>query len=121
MATLSGEPGQSDRTLDKGHGTRALGPSNSSDTGSDVAGGNAGAHLGDTDLSGDSDAEGTGERATAGRDDTQPAGKDIAPDRETSASDPSLGLTVGPQGADGSTPDRAGDVERGSGPARNAD
>jgi hypothetical protein len=60
---------RTDRTLDKGHGTEALGPSNSSDSGSDVATGDAGAMIGDTDLSADSDAEGTGERAAAGRDD----------------------------------------------------
>jgi hypothetical protein len=50
-------PVGTDRTLGRGHGTRALGPSDNSDSGSDVAG--------DPDISFDSDtdAEGTGERA----------------------------------------------------------
>ncbi|MGI9025232.1 MAG: hypothetical protein ACR2GP_06565 [Burkholderiaceae bacterium] len=72
-----------------GHGTRALGPSDSSDTGSDVTGGpgmdeglsdeqarqaprqprgDAGRDLGDADLDSDSDRAGTGERASAGID-----------------------------------------------------
>jgi hypothetical protein len=126
---------ETDRTLGKGHGTEALGPSNSSDTGSDVASGDAGALLGDTDLSADSDAEGTGERAAAGRDDSQPPSRDVSPDREAPADDPSLGLTDGPQRADGTTVDSepdpldedasrnsrrqsSTDVERGSGPER---
>lgn len=50
-------PVGTDRTLGRGHGTRALGPSDNSDSGSDVAG--------DPDIGFDSDtdAEGTGERA----------------------------------------------------------
>ena len=53
-------PVGTDRTLGRGHGTRALGPSDNSDSGSDVAG--------DPDLSldSDTDAEGTGERAEVG-------------------------------------------------------
>ena len=70
-----------------GHGTRALGPSDSSDTGSDVVGGpgmdeglseeqarrmplstthGAGRDLGDENLDSDSDRSGTGERGSAG-------------------------------------------------------
>jgi len=70
----------------RGHGTGALGPSDSSDTGSDVVGGpgmdeglsdeqarrmpmstrrNAGRDLGDGDLDSDSDRNGTGERGSA--------------------------------------------------------
>ncbi len=86
-----------------GHGTRALGPSDSSDSGSDVAGGDAAALLGDSDLDGDSDAAGTGERAAVGRDDTQPQGRDIAADRETTADDPALGLVRGPKSPAGET------------------
>ena len=82
----------------KGHDTAALGPSDSSDTGSDIAGGpglnlddglepppgttsdpdvdaegaTAGPDIGDADLDADSDREGTGERAAAGRDSTLP-------------------------------------------------
>ncbi len=72
-----------------GHGTRALGPSDSSDTGSDVVGGpgmdeglsdeqtrrmplssaqGSGRDLGDADLDSDSDRNGTGERGSAGLD-----------------------------------------------------
>lgn len=80
-----------------GHGTGALGPSDSSDTGSDIRGGpglvdddgiglaegttsdadrsrevDAGADVGDADLDSDTDRGGTGERAAAGRDATSP-------------------------------------------------
>jgi len=72
---------------DRGHGTRALGPSDSSDSGSDVVGGpgmdeglsdeqarrmpetlrsTAGRDLGDVDLASDSDRSGTGERGSSG-------------------------------------------------------
>lgn len=96
-----------DRETGKGHGTRALGPSDTSDSGSDVVGGpglgaaaddidldrgtnldsniggaaatDAGADLGDTDLDSDTDSGGTGERMTAGRD--QPVRADA--DRDT--------------------------------------
>ena len=82
----------------KGHGTKALGPSDSSDSGSDIVGGpglnrgdgltspsgttsdpdvdgigaTAGPDIGDADLDSDSDRFGTGERAAAGRDATLP-------------------------------------------------
>ena len=55
-----------DRSLGKGHGTAALGPSDSSDSGSDVV--DAGPDLGDANLDSDSDRYGTGERASAERD-----------------------------------------------------
>ena len=91
-----------------GHGTADLGPSDTSDSGSDVAAtpplhenvglgrdpvtlsrddDNArgvGADLGDTNLDSDSDAEGTGERGSAGRDDAIEAA-DIEPDDITNA------------------------------------
>jgi hypothetical protein len=82
----------------KGHGTAALGPSDTSDSGSDIQGGpglnrddgllqptgstsdpdidvgstTAGPDIGDADLDSDSDSGGTGERAAAGRDSTLP-------------------------------------------------
>src|SRR5438874_1251102 len=85
-------------TVTKGHGTGALGPTDSSDSGSDVQGGpglnhddgmnldrgttsdadvdpkgaTAGADLGDADLDSDTDRNGTGERGAAGRDATLP-------------------------------------------------
>ena len=90
---------------DKGRGTRALGPSDTSDSGSDLQGpgiyeidadvlgldsgtnedvthgAGAGRDIGDANLDSDSDASGTGERASAGRDIDADAGSDIAPDR----------------------------------------
>jgi len=90
---------------DKGHGTCALGPSDTSDSGSDLQGpgiyeidadvlgldsrtnedvthgAGAGRDIGDANLDSDSDASGTGERASAGRDIDVEAGSDIAPDR----------------------------------------
>ncbi len=50
-------PVGTDRTLGRGHGTRALGPSDNSDSGSDVVG------EPDAILDSDTDAQGTGERA----------------------------------------------------------
>ncbi|NVE00044.1 hypothetical protein [Massilia sp. BJB1822] len=93
-------PAAPDRVLGKGHGTGALGPSDSSDSGSDVQGGlgqgprehggvqqgtnedsgsapTAGPDLGDSNLDSDTDRNGTGERAAAGRDTVAPDGADI--------------------------------------------
>lgn len=89
----------------KGHGVGALGPSDTSDSGSDIVGGpgmaddidpgiargttedpgdagtdTAGPDIGDGDLSGDSDSGGTGERAAAGRDPAY-TDRDIGVDR----------------------------------------
>jgi hypothetical protein len=50
-------PAGADRILGRGHGTRALGPSDNSDSGSDVTG------EPDTELDSDTDSRGTGERA----------------------------------------------------------
>ncbi|TWI65229.1 hypothetical protein IP91_02636 [Pseudoduganella lurida] len=116
-----------DRVLGRGHGTGALGPSDTTDSGSDIqggsglaqqieetnldlgtnedddlstAGGTAGPDVGDANLDSDSDAGGTGERATAGRDTTAPDGADIDVDHiET------VPLT---------TDDERADIERGS-------
>jgi hypothetical protein len=87
----------------KGHGTEALGPSGSSDSGSDLQGpglaadagldfdtgttsdiersAGAGHDVGDANLDSDTDEVGTGEMATAGRDDDVGEARDIAPDR----------------------------------------
>jgi hypothetical protein len=103
-------PESPDRSLGKGHGTDALGPSDTSDTGSDVAGGpglaigldkddiidleggttsdleqsqaggQAGPDVGDANLDSDSDSGGTGERAAAGRDTVARDGGDIDAD-----------------------------------------
>jgi hypothetical protein len=103
-SNLSGRP---DRSLGRGHGTRALGPSDSSDTGSDLVGapglarqvdgfgldrGNtneseesfanftAGPDVGDANLDSDSDRSGTGETAAASRDTVASDGNDIDTD-----------------------------------------
>ena len=113
-------PERPDRSLGKGHGTDALGPSDLSDTGSDVmggpgfasnldpeqlvhldrgtneeeessAGGTAGPDVGDANFSSDSDVGGTGERARAGRDPVVEDGADSDTDRIESI--PALPLT----------------------------
>lgn len=89
--------GESNPVVRKGHGTGALGPSDSTDSGSDIVGGpglnrddglplqrgttsdpdvdaagtTAGPDIGDADLDSDSDRNGTGERGAAGRDSTE--------------------------------------------------
>jgi hypothetical protein len=95
-----------DRSLGRGHGTDALGPSDISDTGSDLqgtglsgdigldmdegttsdperstAGGSAGPDVGDANLDSDTDSGGTGERAAAGRDSVEADGEDIDTDQ----------------------------------------
>lgn len=86
--------GESPPSVRKGHGTAELGPTDSTDSGSDVRGGvgfqheerlgltpeprsdgevegvveGAGPDIGDRDLDSDTDRSGTGERASAGRD-----------------------------------------------------
>ena len=89
--------GEQDPVVTKGHGTGALGPSDSTDSGSDIQGGpglnfeenldldrgttsdadvdayrTAGPDLGDADLDSDTDRYGTGERGAAGRDSSVP-------------------------------------------------
>lgn len=110
MATSTLDPDnipEPDRQLGKGHGTGALGPSDTSDSGSDVQGGlrlaqeadigldkgthedpdsgrrghSAGPDIGDTGIDSDTDALGTGERGTAGRDSDIEMGSDIDVDR----------------------------------------
>jgi hypothetical protein len=129
-----------DRVLLPGHGTAALGPSDSSDTGGDIVGGpglgdagpalplspgthldehvgdaaagaTAGPDIGDADLSGDSDASGTGEHASAGRDMAGPLDRDRGMDRIVAADDPGLGLTDGEQLPDGHTLEAGEDAD----------
>ncbi|WP_296951849.1 hypothetical protein [uncultured Massilia sp.] len=103
-------PEAPDRSLGKGHGIDSLGPSDISDSGSDVVGGpgfaanldddqvldldtgstsdaeasyahdSAGPDIGDANMDGDSDYGGTGERAAAGRDTVARDGADIDTD-----------------------------------------
>jgi hypothetical protein len=138
MATSTLDPDNlplgNDRVLGRGHGTGALGPSDSSDSGSDLfgapglaqqvetglatganddpedgaAGYTAGPDVGDANLDSDSDAGGTGERAAAGRDAVSPDGADIDVDHIE---------LIGPDLADldvealPTEPERLGDVE----------
>lgn len=111
MATSPLDPsnlsGRSDRSINRGKGTRALGPSDSSDSGSDLlgapglarqvdgygldrgntneteessAGNTAGPDVGDANLDSDSDRTGTGETAAASRDVVASDGSDIDAD-----------------------------------------
>jgi hypothetical protein len=104
--------------VSRGHGVAALGPSDTSDSGSDITGGpglaatgdflelgggttsdldvnqghgSAGADIGDSDLSSDSDASGTGETASAGRDTSVADGSDIGVDRIVSGAELGIG------------------------------
>jgi hypothetical protein len=95
-----------DRSVGKGHGLNALGPSDTSDSGSDLQGApglaqqvdgfgldripgeveesfanyTAGPDVGDANMDSDSDSSGTGERAAAGRDTVVADGADIDTD-----------------------------------------
>ena len=103
MATSSLLGGDRAPLRPKGTSTDLLGPSDSSDTGSDLTGAvgavdteelgfdsgsnddirrapGAGADVGDANLDADSDSAGTGERAEAGRDTLRREAPDIAPD-----------------------------------------
>ncbi|MDB6000274.1 MAG: hypothetical protein JWP52_1973 [Rhizobacter sp.] len=94
-------------------GTADLGPSDTSDSGSDISGGiglageeldgldrfpdsdigrgvGGGADIGDPNLDSDSDASGTGERAAAGRDSVTRDGSDISTDSVFSLDDPDV-------------------------------
>ena len=100
----------------KGHDLRALGPSDSSDNGSDLIGpglldddqlgldrgtnedsegghlaADAGASLGNLDLDDTSDRFGTGEHLTAGKEPHVRMGQDIAPDRIVGPEEAGLG------------------------------
>ena len=117
-STLEGG-GKRDRITNKGHGTGALGPSDTSDSGSDIVGGpgtfegdvigldrgtnedvgrnigsTAGADVGDINLDSDRDSVGTGEHITAGRDPN--VQRDIGTDRVESIAD-NLGVTDSPE------------------------
>ena len=108
--------GETPPTLRKGHRTSELGPTDSTDSGSDVRGPGA------RDLDSDSDRAGTGERASAARDDAAPVDQTLhdhrgkAVEGEDIGDDAALDTTL--QEADDSMdvePARrvAGDVERG--------
>lgn len=122
MATTLNRSGETpDRGLGKGHGTAALGPSDTSDSGSDIRGGpglnrddgllpatgttsdpdidgestTAGPDIGDADLDSDSDSGGTGERAAAGRDSTLPVDTILRDEQDRVIDGGQLGDTAG--------------------------
>lgn len=108
---------QDEPKVPKGHDVRALGPSNSSDTGADMVGpglidddalaldrgtteDSEGGHLWapgaggsarDRALAETSDREGTGERITAGKEEDIREGNDIAPDRIVGSKEAGVG------------------------------
>lgn len=99
----------------KGHGTAALGPSDSSDSGSDTFGAkrhvfdvdseldNHGLEAGEAELGSDTDRYGTGERASADGDENLRENSDIEPDQlqeelslREAVEDPELDKPEGP-------------------------
>lgn len=130
-------PAGRDRRLGRGHGTEALGPGDSSDTGSDLRGAHGLAHdvdrfgldrgtnedpdesraadtggpdVGDGNLDSDSDASGTGERAAAGRDIVSADSWDVDADHVEEGGEDAGALEAGELDAD----DRnAGDRDEG--------
>jgi hypothetical protein len=105
------------RGVPAGHDTRSLGPSDTSDSGSDMAGpglvddnvlgfdrgtnedseggsykeADAGASIGDAEMDDNSDSFGTGEHLTAGKDPREGANHDIGTDRIVGANEAGLG------------------------------
>jgi hypothetical protein len=75
----------------KGHDTRALGPSDSSDSGSDLAAPGTDRELGDLGMDDNSDRSGTGEHLTAGREPDIRVNADRDADRVVSADEAGLG------------------------------
>jgi len=110
-------PGGKPRKTQKGHDTKALGPSDSSDTGSDMAGpglvdddalgldrgtnqdieagrynvADAGASVGDLGMDDNSDRYGTGEHLTAGKDPDIRVNADLDVDRVVGPEEAGLG------------------------------
>jgi hypothetical protein len=92
-STLNPDEGEPHIVKDTAHTTGALGPSDSSDSGSDVAGAkrhdfdrdteldNHALETGDQELASDTDRAGTGERASADGDSTLSENSDINVDR----------------------------------------
>jgi hypothetical protein len=114
---LDALPGRDAESSVKGHDLRSLGPSDSSDSGSDLAGPglidddllgldrgtnedsegghlaarDVGASLGDLDADGTSDRNGTGEHLTAGKEPDVRVAADILPDRIVGPEEAGLG------------------------------
>lgn len=73
----------------KGHDTKSLGPSDSSDSGSDIV--NAGRSVGDAEMDDNSDRHGTGERMAAGKEPRERENADRGTDRVVGAGEAGLG------------------------------
>lgn len=73
----------------KGHDTKSLGPSDSSDSGSDIV--NAGRSVGDPEMDDNSDRYGTGERMAAGKEPRVRENADRDTDRVVGADEAGLG------------------------------
>jgi hypothetical protein len=90
-------PGNTGRKAFKGHDNRSLGPSDSSDTGSDLAGQGStdddmlGLDQDTTGLDDTTDRQGTGERLTAGEEPDVRIGSDIGLDRIVGPEEAGLG------------------------------
>ncbi|KVW88433.1 hypothetical protein [Burkholderia cepacia] len=116
--------GPDDENARRGRDGRALGPGDSSDSGSDTAGARRypfdidsplDAHAlerGDASLDSDTDRAGTGERASADGDSTLEEGADIEPDRTERLSGPDRDDASG----EPDDPDDPDDPDAGGGP-----
>ncbi len=82
--------GEAPAQTGKGHGTDALGPSDSSDSGSDLVG----ADLGNASLDSDTDSTGTGERRAAGHEPVTREDGDVMPDSVRDLNDPAVDLPI---------------------------
>ena len=118
MSTLNPDDEQQPVVKQTGHDNASLGPSDSSDSGSDVAGAkrhpfdvdseldNHALEAGEAELASDSDRAGTGERAAADGDSTLEENEDIDVDRiEGAAGDEPVDDDVTAELIEGSTED----------------
>lgn len=79
------------RKMPKGHDTRSLGPSDSSDSGSDLAAPGTDRLVGDLNMDDNSDRHGTGEHITAGKEPRIRINADRDADRVVDSSEAGLG------------------------------
>ena len=84
-------PSREGRKHLKGHDTRSLGPSDSSDSGSDLARPGTDREVGDINMDDNSDRHGTGEHLTAGREPRVRVNADRDVDRVVDSDEAGLG------------------------------
>ncbi len=99
-------PAKPGRHTQKGHELGSLGPSDTSDSGSDMTG--AGREVGDRDMDDTSDSRGTGEHLTAGKDPRIRPNEDRDVDRVVGGNEAGLGGGL----------DEAEEARRRKGPSR---